>query len=456
VRVLRAGLGSLLLCAGLLLISAPLVAGAESPAAALAELAPPAPIDLLAFYCALRRCEHDAFTATTGHTSRYANLVVPAPLPPYALLFLEPLGELPFGTARAVLYAAALGASLFLAFALFALARTYLVVFLVGVLISVAVPALELGQIVPLAVAALAGSAWALRSGLVPLASALAAFTLIEPHLGLPAVLALFACVPAARRWLLLCGGVLGIATLAGGGYGGNLEYFMSVLPAHARAEGTSFGGQYSLAAVLAQLGVSEPVALAAGTASYVLMLLLGIAVARSIYRRTGDPAFAIATAPAFTLLGGAFVHIHQMAAALPLAAVLLGSSERRLAPALALLGLLIPWDLLEKMGVTGAWFQAIPPHDAHAALASVAGGDRLAEDIWGAWVRSDSDGNRPALELWLFKLPTWLSLATLCVLSWRRTRYDGFSLPAPLRSSAISSSSGSPSTSVRPTSRIV
>ncbi len=405
------------------------------PSPALETFSPPAPVDLLAFYCGarvaangldpylaepLRSCEHEEFTRSTGHVSRYPLLVVPAPLPPYALALLKPFAALPFAVARACLIFAVTLASLGLALLLFALARTYLVVFVVGVLLCVLVPALQLGQIAPLAIAALATAAWAVRVGRIRLAAFAAAFTLVEPHLGLPAVLALFLCVPRARGWLAACVVGLAVASIACGGLERNFEYLTRVIPAQAEAEGTSFGGQYSLAALAAEAGTPDRIALLSGSLSYFLMLAAGLFAARACFRSTGDPGYAVAVAPAFVLLGGTYVHIHQMAAALPLAAILVGSTQRTLVPALALLGLLVPWDMIEKSGVLSLWFAAIPPHDAHAALAAVAGGDRLAEDVWGAWVRADPNGNRPALELLLFKLPTWFSLIALCVLTLR------------------------------------
>jgi hypothetical protein len=173
------------------------------------------------------------------------------------------------------------------------------------------------------------------------------------------------------------------------------------------------------LAAVLAQLGVSERVALNLGALSYLVMVALGAATAFALARRSGDAAFAPAVAPAFALVGGTYVHIHNVAAALPLAAILLGATQRKLVPALALLGLMVPWDVIEKSGVL-PWFAAIPPHDAHAALAAVSGAGRLAEDVWGVWIRSGANGNWPTEELVLFKLPTWLSLIALCWLALR------------------------------------
>ena len=422
-----------------------------------------APVDLLAFYCGgrvaafgadpyraepLRSCEDHAFTEATGK-SPYPYLVVPAPLPPYALTMLEPLGRLPFATARATLLTMLVAAALLIALALCALARLYPVARLypialcLVVFVGVLIPALKLGQITPFVVAALAASAWALRAGRVALGSLSAAFALVEPHIGLPACLALFICLPRSRPWLALCAAELVLAALLCGGFERNVEYFTRVIPAHAMAEGTSFGGQYSLAALLAQIHVPESMALTGGTISYLLMLVLGLVVAQRVFKKSNDPAFAIATAPAFVLVGGTYIHIHHMAAALPLAAIVLGTSQRRLIPALILLGLLVPWDIIEKVGLANAWFHAIPPHDAHPALAAVADGGRLAEDVWGAWVRSNANGSRPAAELFLFKLPTWLSLLALCVTTFRA----GFSTKMPLHNRASSANLAGAST---------
>ena len=349
---------------------------------ALRSLVPPAPVDLLAFYCGgkvaraggdpyrsepLRTCEHEAFTQSTGAFSRYPDLVVPAPLPPYVLLALEPLGVLPFWFARALFCALVVAASFLLVIALSALAPSYRAFFILGVAASVLLPALQLGQIASLALAALALSAWALRSGRIGLASCAAGFALVEPHLGLPAVLALFACIPRARRTLVVLAAAFALATLLCGGLERNLEYLTRVVPAQASAEGAEFSGQYSLSALLVQIGLPVGLALAAGSASYLLMLLLGLVTALAVYRKTGDPAFAVAVAPAFTLLGGSYVHIHDMGAALPLAALLASANRRSIVPALALFGLLVPWDIVEKSGVLW-WFAAVPPRDAHAA----------------------------------------------------------------------------------------
>ena len=79
------------------------------PSAAIKNFSPAAPVDLLAFYCSarvaasgsdpylaepLRSCEHEEFRRSTGHVSRYPLLVIPAPLPPYALFLLKPLAAL--------------------------------------------------------------------------------------------------------------------------------------------------------------------------------------------------------------------------------------------------------------------------------------------------------------------------------------------------------------------------
>ena len=108
----------------------------------------------------------------------------------------------------------------------------------------------------------------------------------------------MFLCIPRSRRTLAaLCAGVA-LLTLTGG-LERNLEYLSRVVPAQARAEGTEFTGQYSLAALLAHLGVPDALALAAGSASYAFMLIAGSAVAFYAQRKTGDVAFGVAVAPA-------------------------------------------------------------------------------------------------------------------------------------------------------------
>ncbi|MFY9778930.1 MAG: glycosyltransferase 87 family protein [Candidatus Baltobacteraceae bacterium] len=409
------------------------------------------PIDFVAFYCGgrttalgfdpylagpLRACENVAAGSVGVHVARY--LVVPAPLPPYALALLAPLGLLPFATARTLWFAALLLASGATVVLLRRLARLPLPLVALCVLSADAFPSLVIGQIVPLVVALLAGAAVALQAGRPRLAAVLVACTLAEPHVGLPACLSLFVWERRARTPLLAALAALGLVSLAGGGIARSLEYGFAVLPAHARAEGLEFSGQYSLSALLAQLGVANGLALELGSLSYLAMTALGVWAAGRLADLLEEPGTLVLAAPAFALLGGIHVHIHQMAVALPLALLLLSRCRsQRLVLALALGLLAVPWQTLVDYGL----IPTPPPlgsrASAEATMARVREDGRLAEDVWGIWVRSGVHDGRTPLGQAAVKLPTWLALgailATAAGLSARRGRRRSVTQPERL-----------------------
>jgi hypothetical protein len=277
---------------------------------------------------------------------------------------------------------------------------------------------LPLGQVVPLVVALLCAAALAARAGRFGLAAALGALSTIEPHLGLPACLALFVCAPQSRKALLACAGVAAVLSLWFAGPAVCLEYVRDVLPAHARSQVGQFGVQYSLTALLFALGATVPAALWAGTLSYVAMVAAGIAVARALAARYGDAAFLVLLPPAFALALGTFVHLAQMAVALPALALLIRHSPaagpRRAAYA-ALFALAIPWGAVADNGAFDAllWPHAVAPR--HVALPA-ADGAALAEQTESDFMAGGGYGSSGAsvLENIVVKFPTW---AALCLL---------------------------------------
>jgi hypothetical protein len=387
-----------------------------------------APFDFVAFYCGgrttalgfdpyvagpLRACE----IAAAGSVGIYVphHLVVPAPLPPYALAALAPLGLLPFATAKVLwiaLLLIAAGATIVL---LRRLTGLPLPLIAASVFVGDLFPSLLIGQVVPLVVALLAGAAVALEAGRPRLAAALAACTLIEPHIGLPACLALFVWERRARVPLLAALGVLGGLSLLGGGIARNLEYGLAVLPAHARAEGLEFAAQYSLSAALAQLGVADGLALELGALSYLGMTALGVWAAGRLVCPLQQRGTILIAAPAFALLGGVHVHIHQMAVALPLALLLLARCRsQRPVLALALFFLAVPWQTLAECEIIRSPSLVGPLASVEAQMAQVSGENRMAEDVWGVWIRSGAHDRRTQLGRAALKLPTWLSLGAV------------------------------------------
>jgi hypothetical protein len=393
------------------------------------------PIDFTAFYCGgrvlargedpyrsepLRGCEDSAYASS--HVQMMPQLVVPAPLPPYALAVLRPLTILPFRSAALCFFfvsVLALGCCIAASVRLSRLKPAFVVV---AVSVALVVGSFFFGQVVPLALAGLGASALALQAGRVRTAAACALVTLLEPHIGLAAVLGLFVLEPRARIPLTLGLGALAGLSLAAGGFALNLEYLTQVLPAHARSEIDYFGGQYSLSALLRAAGMRGEAALRWGEASYVAMLALGLWLAGRLRRSFGDRAFAVVTPPACALVGGAFVHDCQMALALPFAFLLARYVRPRAAVLAATLVLAVPWQSLFNIAFIGH-FPAPGPIDVAPLLARVAAPSLLAEAVWRVWIGVvDAREGRTPLEVLLFKLPTWCALAALGLAAVRAT----------------------------------
>lgn len=417
--------------------------------------------DFNAFYCAgaaidagadpylaepLGACERTP--KPFGLHSGIPNLAMPAPLPPYALAPFALLARVPYGTAALLWLALSLACVFATAWALRDLTGLPLAALLAALALNDGYAAMSLGQIVPLAVAALACAAWALARGRPGLAAAAAAVTMIEPHVGLPVCLSLFLFAPRTRTVLLASGAALGALSLAFGGVARNLEYLRAVVPAHTLSELVN-EKQLSLTFLAHQFGASDATALRLGSFSYLAMLAFGLLVSRALAERLGAPALLAALPPVFTLVGGPFVHVLQMAAMIPAAAILYAALPSR-RPALAcVLGLAaVPWVqflnlgfvfpllvalatlvLASTLGVRrplvaaalacAAMAFAVWPTqylvdfpDPAAALARGYDPAALAQQSWGIFVRQFMQSNGTAYTL--AKLPTWAGLLAL------------------------------------------
>ncbi len=411
---------ALLLCAGALVFALQGLAqrGSAGPITT--------PTDFQAFYCGsavagahadpyraepLRTCE--AAAALASGFEALPNLVVPSPLPGYALALLAPLAHLPILLAATIWFVLGFGAVI--ATIVLVARLTNLPMQWVGLVVALSsLASLLLGQPVTLVSAALCAAAYALRCGRPALAAVCAALAMIEPHLGLPAALAMFLCIPEARRPLAACAAVLAALSLSYIGVARNIEYFTVVLPAHANSEVAFFTGQYGLSALLYRASVPAPLALRLGGISYVAMTALGVWAARRCAVAFGDRAFVPLVPVAFALVGGPFIHIHQTAAAIP-AAFLLFAHAPAQRPLLrwALVFLAIPWDAIAQTGGISQALGLFSERDSAPALAAVSEGWRLPEDAWKARLDAANVPTlRATLELLALKLPTWSALA--------------------------------------------
>ncbi len=418
--------------------------------------------DFSAFYCggdAVARGV-DPYRATSidvcewtrpvaGFFSVPAGLALPAPLPPYDLAAFGLLSRFPYEIATIVFL---VGIVLALIVTVEAMRRltglTRTVLWLVLAPMD-GFDAVFLGEIAPFAVAALAVGMVLLRDGRPRCAAMLVALSLCEPHVGIASALALFVCVPATRVLLAVSALFLYAVSIVSVGAQTTLEYVSDVLPAHAFSEVWSTR-QLSLTSLLHAFGVADGTALAFGTASYAVMLLAGIAVARRLSSRDASDPMIVALPAAFVLLGGIFIHAIQMPAALPAALVAYSrtSGRHRSIIAWATIGLAVPWLGFLPFGIVVpceaalVWLLALrfaaasprvallaalaagcyayglemgvglgvayPTTEIHTAI----GATDLAEVSWGEHIRALSLVDPFVYDL--ARLPEWISIATL------------------------------------------
>ena len=413
-------------------------------------------VDFHAYYCAslaqrqglnpyYAQSLHDCESATTAPFYRPpANVTVPAPYPPYALALFYPLTFLSFGDAMFAWWLVLALAILVAAYALARIVKQPPLVAWAALALSLGLTSFPSGNLMPVGIAAIVVAALCAARNLPVLAAAAIAVAMVEPQIALPAAVALFVAYPSARLALGVAAVALGGLSVLAGGYAQSLAYLTAVLPAHALSE-ISRDNQYSLSSVIAALGVPDASAALIGSVSYVVMGVLGIVVGLRLARRYGDPALTLLVPPAFTLLGGSFVHTEAIAAAVPACLVLYTHAQGYRGWIFAALALLaVPWMMAtsvamflaplfpvayltyvlwkreQKVALGAAMLSflvilglftlasATPPHPAVAPHAFPPIDPRLAEASWRAFVLGNST-NRPAM--WLLRLPTWIGL---------------------------------------------
>ncbi len=428
----------------------------------------PAFLDFRAFYCGaqalvqhgdpyrvepLRTCERTPSRLRLW-TSR--GQVVPVPLPPLTLALFGLLLPLGFDGASLV-WLVLLVASL--VFAVIALARTYgVAAWRIATLFALPLAAVSfaLGQLAPIVVAVIAAAAWALQRRRDALAGGALVLTLVEPHVGAAACVAAFALVRGTR--LPLATGVCVAAAASWWLFGTNglRAYVTHVLPDAARAN-VADPFNYGLAPLLREAGLSERAALGAGDVSYAVMLVAGSVLALRLLRRGERTAPAIIP-PALVLIGGPYIHISQMAIALPALVWLMTRAPRAPTTAVASVALGVPWleaaassflvvpatlaagivsrvrsqrdaTTLATMTVVAVLtfglsaivqLRGAPPHHPQALPAMAPG--ESAEQAWGDEVRAHP------LDVALFtaiKLPTWIGLLALAAGVWQAGSTD-------------------------------
>jgi hypothetical protein len=278
-----------------------------------------------------------------------ANLAMPAPLPPYALVPFVVLARLPYVFA-ALTWTLLLALSVTVTVAaLRAVTGLPVVVLGFGFLLGDAYASLALGQIAPIAVAGIAVAAMLLEAGRDELAACAAGVAMLEPHVGLPVCASLFIWRARTRLPLIGVAAVCGVVSVAVAGTATLIEYLREVLPAHALSE-IANEKQFSLTYALARLHLPPATALHVGEAWYAVAVVIAIWTAGRIAASGGGSAHLATIPAAFAVCGGPFVHISQIAAAMPAAFLLYARAPDR-RTAIAIVALAIPWIQFANLG---------------------------------------------------------------------------------------------------------
>jgi hypothetical protein len=292
--------------------------------------------------------------------------VVPAPFPGYMLALFAGLSLLPAYAAH-LLWLFAIFAAV--GFATWALARiTAFSPLLIGLLLATPLAFYDVGfsEPTPFFVALLAWAAERAQRGAWRACGVLTALAMLEPHLGLPAFVAVLLFAPRARAALLGTAAALAAISLIAIGIPENVEYFARALPAHAASELT-FRAQFSLSRLLAALGVVPRVALAAGSLTFVLATAAGVWAGRRVALHEHMPAALLLVPPAVGMLGGTYLHENHVVTALS-AALLLARARTVPAP-LAV----APLALMSVFWVADSAWKALVAASTLSALAGFA-----------------------------------------------------------------------------------
>jgi Glycosyltransferase family 87 len=297
----------------------------------------------------LRSCER----ALPGYQNyRIDGVVEPVPLPGYALAPFAALSLLPFKTAFVLFSVLGILATIIAVIVLAHLTALPAVVIGAALLLSDLFRNITFGELPPIVIGALSLAAFFVTRERFGAATIMLGVAFIEPHVTLPAILALGITTPRARPPLIALGAMLLFLSLVTTGLHGSSEYFMHVLNAQAAAE-LPARDQCSLSWILNAFGVKDRIALMMGSLSYVFSAALGIILAASLAHRYNKPAYVVLLPPAIAMIGGIFLHDIQISIALPAALLLLGRlPTSRTWSLAAVLALVTPWPAYGRLTV--------------------------------------------------------------------------------------------------------
>jgi hypothetical protein len=442
--------------------------------------------DFRAFYCAgfvadrgadpyraepLRTCER---TVSDQYLPK-SNVVIPAPLPGYVIAFFGLLARLPFTAAAWLWSLLLLGAVVATVIALRAVTALPVAVVIAAVGLADGWATLVTGQLVPLVVAGVAMCGWFLERRRVFAAGCAAAVTLIEPHAGIPVCLALIYFVPRTRIVVVASLALAAALSIGVLGWQTSVEYVARVIPTQVSAESAA-QEQYSLTYALHRFGASDQLAIAVGNLSYVVAVLFGVVLGGRLGAKTQEAAFIPFVPAAAAVVGGPYVHLHQIAAAIPAALLCAARAPvHHRAFVWAVLLLAIPWgrflDLRSTLLFVGIACAVLvyeldgaSPRRVFVtavaamafvyaaligvgqrrfedlALAGFGDGRLLASSVWAVFIRAIEYPPRTDITFLVTKIPTLLGLALLAfgVVSWVLDHRNPDTNPSTAASNAL------------------
>jgi hypothetical protein len=381
------------------------------------------PTDFRAFYCAgsavlaradpyrvepLRGCEASVLAHAGLHW--IPGLVVPAPLPPWDLALFSLFATMPFLVASSLWFALAIVAWFRMVMLLHDLTGLRIVWPALATLGLGLFASLTYGQLMPLSMWLVVEIAAALHAGAERRAALLAIAGTIEPQIGGPVALALFALRPGTRPMLALGAGALLAVSLVTLAPEQCLEWFSQVLPAQANSDLRN-AEQFSLTSVLVAAGTAPATARVLGVLDYAVMVVLGIWTAARIDVRWREPAVIALLPAAFAVFGGPYVHQHHLAAALPMALLAFARTRR---PEFAAAAVLLSWPWLSQAELIPQLHEAF--WRTHAVTLPDVRPDDLAETTWANFIGPYAPQGRAILIATLVKLPLWLGVALVVV----------------------------------------
>ena len=291
----------------------------------------------------LDACER-ARTLVPGTVSLPAG-ILPAPVPGYVLALFVPLSLLPFDVAAAIWYAlliAAVVVTVELLRALTALPRAAIAAAVLGTDI---VSSVTYGQLAPLATLGIAAAALAVSRDRPRRAALACALVLLQPQVAIGPVASLFLWLPRTRVVIAGVSAVLALVSLGAIGLAANVEYARSVISAQALAE-APFDVQFSLTWLLVFFGTGESAALHIAWLEYVAMVVAGVLLGGLLANRLNVREALVVVPAATAVLGGSYLHVFQLAAAVPCALVLAARVPAARVPAWIAVALLaVPWE---------------------------------------------------------------------------------------------------------------